>query len=386
MASNSLSAIAPILFRALNTVSRERVGFINAVARDSKAESAAVGQVVTYHKVPQGSLESIVPGRLPADTGGHIPTSGTMTIARSEAYPIFWSGEEERLLSNGDLPMLESVKMDEFKQAFRTIANEVEKDLAALYVEASRAYGTAGTTPFGTINELDDISEVLRILKDNGAPDADLSVVLGSAAIAKLQGFQSFMFKKNEGQSVSDGSVPRLFDAGIYDSAQIKSHTAGNAAGATTNNAGYAVGATTLTLASAGTGAILAGDVVTFAGDPNQYVVKTGDADVSGGGTIVLQDPGLRIAMSAATKAITVVATHVNNMAFNRRAIQLVAREPAMPSGGDAASDVMRLRDPISGLVYQIAEYAWYRSRKIEIGLAWGVEAVNPEHTALLIG
>ena len=73
--------------------------------------------------------------------------------------------------------------------------------------------------------------------------------------------------------------------------AQIYNPTSGTASGATTNNAGYAVGATTITLASAGTGTILAGDVITFAGDTNQYNVVSGDADVSNGGTITLAAP-----------------------------------------------------------------------------------------------
>jgi hypothetical protein len=85
--------------------------------------------------------------------------------------------------------------------------------------------------------------------------------------------------------------------------------TPGTAANATTNAAGYAVGATTLTLASAGTGTIVAGDILTFADDTNAYLVATGDTDVSNGGTIVLAAPGLRIAMSAATKTITLATT-----------------------------------------------------------------------------
>lgn len=74
---------------------------------------------------------------------------------------------------------------------------------------------------------------------------------------------------------------------------------------ATTNAAGYAIGATTITLASAGTGAITAGDVITFAGDTNRYTVATGDTDVSNGGTIVLAAPGLLTTLTASTKAIT---------------------------------------------------------------------------------
>jgi hypothetical protein len=162
--------------------------------------------------------------------------------------------------------------------------------------------------------------------------------------------------------------------------------TKGTAASATVNNAGYAVGATVLTLSAAGTGTILAGDVVTFAGDTNQYVVTSGDADVSNGGTITIAAPGLRVAMSAATKAITVVGNSARSMGFNRSAIVLSTRLPALPDGGDmaVASDI--IVDPRSGLAFELRQYNQYRQIQWEIALAWGMEVMKPEHTALLLG
>ncbi|HMX99949.1 MAG TPA: P22 coat - protein 5 family protein, partial [Agitococcus sp.] len=148
----------------------------------------------------------------------------------------------------------------------------------------------------------------------------------------------------------------------------------------------YAVGATTITLASAGTGTILAGDVITFAGDTNQYNVVSGDADVSNGGTITLAAPGLRKAMSAATKAITVLATSPRNMAFSRSAIVLATRMPERPQEGDMAIDVMTIQDPRSGLAFEVAMYPGYRKVRYEIALAWGVKNIKPEHTATLLG
>jgi hypothetical protein len=77
--------------------------------------------------------------------------------------------------------------------------------------------------------------------------------------------------------------------------------------GATTNTVGFALNQTSITLASAGTGAIIAGDYVMFAGDTHKYKVVTGDSDVSNGGTIVLASPGLLKAIPAAATAITVL-------------------------------------------------------------------------------
>jgi hypothetical protein len=172
----------------------------------------------------------------------------------------------------------------------------------------------------------------------------------------------------------------------IRESGQIRSHTRGTGASATTNAAGYAVGATTITLASAGTGTILAGDVITFAGDTNQYVVLTGDADVSGGGTVVLAAPGLRQAIPASATAITVVASSTRNLAFHRNAIVLAARVPARPTEGDLAEDVTIVTDPRSGISFEVALYKQYRQVQYEISLAWGVKAIKPEHIAVLLG
>jgi len=171
----------------------------------------------------------------------------------------------------------------------------------------------------------------------------------------------------------------------IRESAAVKTVVSGTGAAATTNAAGYAVGATTITLASAGTGTVLAGDVITFAGDTNKYVVLTGDTDTSNGGSVVLAAPGLRKAIPAAATAITVIAATTRNMAFARSAIALATRAPALPKGGDSADDRMLITDPVSGLTFEISLYKQYRQIQYEIALAWGVAMVKPEHTALLL-
>jgi hypothetical protein len=77
------------------------------------------------------------------------------------------------------------------------------------------------------------------------------------------------------------------------------------ATSATTDATGYSIGATVITLASAGTGEIIAGDIINFTGDTNDYVIEVGDSDVSDGGTITLAS-GLIQAIPASATAITV--------------------------------------------------------------------------------
>jgi hypothetical protein len=172
----------------------------------------------------------------------------------------------------------------------------------------------------------------------------------------------------------------------IRESAQIATHTAGGAASATTSNAALAVGVTSIPLASAGTGAFVSGDIITYVGDSNKYVVLTGDTDVSDGGTLVIGAPGIRLAKAAATKAITSTATYSANLAFSRDAIVLATRPPAVPAEGDLAVDTMMLTDPVSGLTFEVRQYMQYRQVQYEVSLAWGVAAVKPAHMAILIG
>jgi hypothetical protein len=114
--------------------------------------------------------------------------------------------------------------------------------------------------------------------------------------------------------------------------------------------------------------------------------VVTGDADVSNGGSIVIAEPGLRVAMSTAAKAITVVAATKRSMFFHRSAIQLLTRAPAMPDGGDMADDVLMITDPVTGIAYEFVVYRGKRQVRYEVNLAWGVKMVAPRHSGLLIG
>ena len=387
--SNTLTNLIPTLYEAADVVSRELVGFIPAVTRDSTAERVALNQPVNIPVVGAISTANITPGVTAPNDGDATPGNVIMTISKSKYAPVRWNGEET--MATAGTGIWGQLNRDRFAQAMRALTNEVEADLAALYVQASRAYGTAATTPFGSANDLSDMAQMLKILEDNGAP-GNIHAVFGSAAIANLRGKQSVLFKVNEA-GTSDllrrGIIGDIQGAMVHNSAQVKTHTAGAMASATTNNAGYAVGATAITLATAGTGVVAAGDVITFAGDTNKYVVKSvvfAGANPAAGDVITLQEPGLRVAIATSATAITVIATSVRNMVFSGSAIALATRAPAMPEGGDDADDVIDIADPVSGLSFQVAVYRQYRQTRFEVGLAWGVQMIAPRHCGLLLG
>jgi len=382
--ANTLTNLIPSAYRALNVVSRELVGFIPSVQLDPSAEMLAVGQTIYIPQAPVNSAgKDITPAMAFPTAAYQTIGSKSHSLTKQRAFPFSWQNEERKAMDAG--PGYLSINEQQIAQALRAAVNEIEVDIAvAAKNGASRAFGaTAGTAPV-----LADWAQAKKILDDNGAPSTDRTSVFDTTAGVALRS-TSNLYKVNEagdgGSLLRQGLLGNLFGFNLRESAQIQTTTKGTAASATTDNAGYAVGATVLTLASAGTGTILAGDIITFAGDSNKYVVASGDGDVSNGGTITLAEPGLRVAMSAATKAITVFGTSARNTAFSRNSILLSTRLPASVKG-DLATDRQVITDPLSGISFELSMYPGDRMVHYEVGVCWGVTVIKPEHLAIIVG
>jgi hypothetical protein len=387
--ANTLTGLIQTIYQARNKVSRERIGFIGAVQKNSAAEAAALDETIRISIADAVTSEATnTPAVAPPDTGDVTGSYVDMTISSSKHIPVRFSGEEVRGLKNTG--NYEDFISQRFQQAFRRLDNLVETDIAATYKYASRAVGTAGTTPFNTAGTVSDFANVMQILDDNGCPPDGLALVLNNAAWANLRGKQSNFFKVNEAGSAEmlrDGAMARAFGFNLFQSGFVAAHTPGTTTDATLTSTDYAVGSTSLTLASTGTGTIVEGDQVNIAGQNNGiwYGVRTGDASVADGGTVVLNAPGLRIAQTTNTSVIAPNATAWKaNMAFHPSAIQLITRAPAM--GDDLAVGKEMVFDDVSGITYEIAEYAGFGQTTFHVRLAWGVKAIKQEHIAVLFG
>lgn len=378
---NTLNKLMPELYAALDIVSREMVGFIPAVAVNAAPTGAAKGESITIPVTPTTETHDITPGQKPDDNGDQEIGSVTMTISKSKYAPVRWNGEEQLGVSNSGT--YNAILAGQFAQAMRALANEVDADLAALYVGASRAYGTPGTTPFES--SIKDVAQMRKILADNGAPMTDLQLVIDTAAGANLRSLGQ-LTKANEADTdatLRRGLLLNISGFNIRESGQIVTHAAGSFTGAAlvNNSGGYAKGATTIAVDGATAIALKAGDIVTFSGNPAHYVVAS-DASAT---PITLAAPGLMGAV-ADDATVTALGSYAASLAFDRNALQLIARTPAMPQGGDSADDVTVVTDPVSGISFQVAVYREYRQVRYEIGLAWGVKLIKPEHVAILMG
>lgn len=386
--ANTLTSLIPDISEALDVVSRENVGMIPAVRRDTGVERMAIGQTCYIPITPEASSTNNTPAAASPDTGDQTIGNATVAITKSKHVPVRWNGEQTRGMLNAGT--FSSVLAQQFHQAFRTLVNEMEADLwAAAYVKSSRGYGTAATAPFGTAGDFSDFAGAARILDENGCPASDRQLVLGHAAMANLRGKQSVLFKVNEAGSsdmLRNGMTDRIQNFAIRHSDAVGIHTKGAGTGYDFAAAGEAIGQTTLTVegGTVNSTGIKAGDIITHAGDAaNKYVVNTGTTAT--GADIVIGNPGLLVAGVDANE-ITIGNSYTPNLAFDRNAIIFANRLPALPEGGDAAEDVVTMVDEVSGLVFEVALYKQFLQNVFHVRSAWGQSAFKSEHIATLIG
>lgn len=384
---NTLTDLIPDLYAALDVVSREQTGYIPAVSRNSTAERAAVGFPVRYPITPKGNVSDVSPGMTVPEPTDQTIGNDSVVITKARVAEFGWVGEEQRGLNYG--PGYMSIQADQIAQSMRALTNEIETDLAlAASVGASRATGTAGTTPFAS--NVAGVSQSRKILIDNGAPPMDLNLVVNSESGANLRTLYGINTDRDwSNVPVShQGVLVTPHGVAIRETGQQVNKTAGTVTDTTVTGAN-AVGATEIgvtTASSTGAVSLTAGNVVQFAGDDEMYVVAA-DVTIGAGttGTITIQEPGLRQA-TAGAEDVSTVSAFAANVAFHRSAIQLVTRAPALPQEGDMAIDTMMIQDPRSGLAFEVRVYPGYRKVRYEIGMAWGVKVVAPRHSALLLG
>lgn len=379
--ANTLTALAPTLFSAAKRVAAEPFGAIDAIDASFDDKSVAKGDTVDVPVAPTRDAKDFTPGA--QSNTGDDATGSTTQVQITKSRKVDWhlTGEQERSLENGGIN--QDWVQQLISQGMRTLRNEAEADaVAAIKVGASRAYGTAGTTPFAS--DLKALTNARKILQDNGAPLADLQFVANSDSGLNLRNLGIIAQADQAGSEEErrSGRLLRQYGFAIRESGGIAEHTAGTANGASpeyliNQSGGYAIGAQDLTL-DTGSGTILAGDVVTIAGDASKYVVN----DALASNVIGLGRPGL-LAAAADDSAVTVGDAYTPNFAFERSAVVGIMRPPVMPA--NPTIEQMLISDQF-GMTYLMLDIKQYGQRTWELHLAWGFKAVNGEFIATVLG
>lgn len=378
--ANTLTTLAPTLFSAAKEVAAEPWGAIQAINTSFDDKGVAKGDTVQVPVAPVRAASDFTPNNVAGTGTDAVSTTIGLQITKSRKVDWNLTGEQLRSLQNGVAGVAQDWAKQLLMQGMRTLRNEAEVDLCAVIKQgASRATGTAGTTPFAA--NLDPFVDARKILQDNGAPLADLQFVADTSAGANLRklGVIQNHYQAGSDEERRSGILQRQFGFMPRESAGIALHTKGTGASYTTNTAGYAIGATAITIIT-GTGTINPGDIVTIAGDANKYVAAN---SLTGPGVLQLAGPGLRQAIAASATAITVGNNYVANLAFERNAVVGTLRPPIMPP--NPTMQQMLVSDHL-GMTYLMLEIAQYGQTSWELHLAWGFNTVNAEFSAVVLG
>lgn len=378
---NVLTKMIPDLYQALDVVSRELVGFIPSVARNSSAERAAVNEdIIVPVSVPH-SLVDVAPAMAVPEPSDFSVDNTVVKITNSKSYSFGLTGEEYRGLENGI--EANSILQGNIEQGLRVLCNQIESDIAVEAANgAGHVYGTAGTAPFAS--NLGDAAEIRKILDDAGSPAGERSLIINTSAGVNLRKLTQLTNVDNAGSSMTlrQGELLDLFGMSLKESAGIKKRTAGTAAGLTI--AAASAGATKLKATAVTSGALVVGDIITIAGDTTKYIVTEIPETLAANAEFSIS-PALQ-ADASANAAVTVASASSRNVAFTRGAVQLVTHAPALPGGRDSAVDSHMLTDPRSNLSFEVRIYEGYRKMRMELACAWGVKTIKPEHVAVLLG
>ena len=375
--ANVFTALTPTLFAAAQQVSNEPFGVISAINANFDDKGVAIGDTVSVPIAPTATATDFTPAQLP--TAGDDKTATTVPVVITASKKVSWNitGEQLRTLNNGgnDNEWVRQL----IAQGMRTLRNLAEQSAAAAIKQgASRAVGTAGTNPFAT--DINIIPDARKVLLDNGAPMADLQLVIDSTAGASARklGIIQQAYQAGSDAERRGGDLLRQFGFSIRESAGVVQHTAGTGASYVTSGS-TAVATKDIALVT-GTGTVLAGDIVTFAADTtNKYVVNTG---VAAPGTISLGRPGARKTIATAN-AMTIGAAYTPNLAFERNAVVGIMRPPIIPENPTIQQTMI---SDSFGMTYLLIQIAGYGMTTWELHLAYGFKVVQSEHVAIVCG
>jgi len=373
--ANVLTALQPVAYSAAKEVAAEPTAAIGAINMAFDDKGVAKGDKVKVPVAPTRSGSDFTPGA--TNPAGTDATATNIEVEITKSRKVDWNLTGEQLLSleNGgnDQEWIKQL----LAQGMRTLRNEAEVDcVAAIRKGGSRAYGTAGTTPFAS--DLSHLTNLRKILQDNGAPLADLQFICDTNAGLNLRNLgvlQNAYQAGSEEERRSGRFLPQMGFA-IRESAGISTVTKGTGASYLLNGA-VAVGDTAWTL-DTGSGTILAGDILTAAGTSHKYVVNGALAS----NVVTIGAPGSR-AIEADNDAVTVGNDFTPSLAFERNAVVGIMRPPTFPA--NATIQKMLVSDE-KGMTYLLVQLEQYGMTSWELHLAWGFKAINSEFIAVGLG
>jgi len=382
----------PHLYSRIYQVARKQTGFIGAVNSNFAPEMVDVnsmGKSKTYVKVPiagAGTAADFTPAQTATIGGNTTDTEISVQITKSRKVAWHQTVAERKSLDVGGSGNARTLWLQKFESSAETLMDEVELEIAGdIYKEASRARGVAGTTPFAS--DLSPLTACKRELDDNGCPQSGRSFVMSSASSENFMNLNIVQAANAAGSTdfLRNGVLLNHLDFDMRISRSISAVTKGTATGFDANG-GEPVGEVTIVCDGSDSGTILAGDIVTWVGDTNKYVVAntTQSLSASATGNIVINKPGMKVTLADTVEG-TLGGNFTPNIALQRDGYVLATRPPMIEENNTVKS-VTQVMDAKSGLTFSLVELDGYGLITWEVHLCWGKAGIQPNFIVNYLG
>lgn len=379
--ANDLSVVAPKLLAQGLMALRENAVMPRLVNRDYEAEAAQKGTTVTI-PIPSAIADrAVAPNVVPPASVDSAPTQALIPLDQWREAPFHLTDREVLESMNGVIPMQAS-------EAIKSLVNYANAFIMSKYKGVYGQFGTAGTTPFAT--DTSDATGPRKILNNQLAPLDSRRFVIDPDAEANalnLRAFQDMSFS-GSAAGIVEGQINRKMGFDWYMDQQVPTHTKGVATGTPLSNGVTAIGATSVPTdgwTNDTVGILLEGDLISFAGHSQSYVV-TADADsgaTTGPATLSIA-PALQAQVNDG-EAITVVNDHVVNLAFHRDAFAFASR-PLQDSAEGLGSIIETATDPVSGLSLRLEISRQHKQTQFSYDMLFGAALVRRELVTRLLG
>lgn len=379
MAANTLDDIIPkVLARGLILL-RKRLIMPTLVNSDFALEAATFGKTIDV-PIPadRGAAGDVTPSNTPPTPTARTPDTTPIVLDKWKHADFFLTDKDK-----GEINARRDFIPPAMEEAVDSIAQAVNADLFATYKGVYGFVGTPGTTPFGSGVTVQSAIDLRKVLHTQKAPRNQRRLVLDYTAEAAALALPEFADVDRSGDDMTkrEGEIGRKYGFDIFSDDDVPYHTKGTGTGYQVNDgSGLAVGVKTIPV-DTGSGTILEGDIITFAGHTQTYAVTSA---LSGGSFSIY--PGL-VSAVANDEAVTVKGSHRVNLAFQRGAIAFANRPLANdPENEGLGSRILSMQDPQTGLTMRLEVSRQYKQTVWDFDILYGCKLVRPELAARLAG
>lgn len=372
--ANDLSPLIPKLLAQGLLALRQQAIMPRLVNRGYEAQAGDIGSAITIPVSSGIAAQAVTPAAVPPSTSDMALTSVTLTLDKWYEAPFYLTDKDCLEVDRGVIPMQAS-------EAVKSLANQADADIFGLAKDVYGYVGTPGTTPLAT-----DASTYLsarKTLTNQLAPMSPRYMVMNADMEANALGLRAFQDASFTGNidGIINGQINNKLGASWLVDQNIPSFTTGAAASYLVNNAALAAGVKTTPI-DGGTGAFVAGDILTFAGNTQTYVVVSSVGGASA--TSITFEPALTGAI-ADNAAITKAASHAENLLFHRDAFAFASR-PFSGSDPMNLGQFMSMVDPVSGLTLRLEVSREHKRTRWSFDILYGVKTVRREFAVRIAG